>query len=225
MTVTLSICIPTYNRSKYLNNLLNDIPKELSKFPYKYELITSNNASTDETSAVVEAWLERLPITYINQLENIGSSGYLGAAISRASGTFSIYLSDDNFINAFGLKEAVSKLVSQPNLVALYAPWSLINFQEKNNDLLFYNIPEDVLFAKNSHAHLLDFVLKYHIFPEISIFRTEAYKRTPPVTGDIAFWPFTNITHWLAIGDVFFQKQPFYYFSTTYFRGAPRDRT
>lgn len=225
MTVTLSICIPTYNRSKYLNNLLEDIHKELSIFPYQYELIISNNASTDETSAVVEAWLEKLPITYINQSENIGSVANVESAFSHASGIFSMYLADDDFINVVGLKEAISKIISQPNVVALYAPWSLINFQEKNNDLLFYNIPEDVLFAKNSHAHLLDFVLKHHIFPEISIFRTEAYKRTPPVTGDIAFWAFTNITHWLAIGDVFFQKQPFYYFSTTYFRDAPRDRT
>ncbi len=224
MTVTLSICIPTYNRSKYLNNLLNDLHKELSTFPYQYELIISNNASTDETSAVVEAWLEKMPITYINKSENIGSLGNIESAFSRASGTFSMYLADDDFINVIGLKEAVSKLISQPNLVALYAPWSLINFQEKNNNLLFYNIPEDVVFEKRSYAHLLDFILKYHVFPEISVFRTEAYQRTPPVTGDIAFWPFTNITHWLTIGDVFFQKEPFYYFSVTYFKDTPRDR-
>lgn len=224
MTVTLSICIPTYNRSKYLNNLLKDIHEELSTFPHPYELIISNNASTDETNAVVEAWLTKLPINYINQSENIGVVGNIESAFSHASGILSMYLADDDFINVGGLKEAISNIISQPNVVALYAPWSLINFQEKNNDLLFYNIPEDFLFAKNSHAQLLDFVLKHHIFPEISIFRTEAYQRTPPVNGDIAFWPFTNITHWLAIGDVFFQKQPFYYCSTTYFRDAPRDR-
>ena len=54
--ITLSICIPTFNRSRYLNVLLNDISEKFEKFIFEYEIIISSNASTDNTDEVVDNW-------------------------------------------------------------------------------------------------------------------------------------------------------------------------
>lgn len=49
----LSICIPTYNRSRYLAVSLNNIIKHANTFYGEIEIIISDNASTDDTATVV----------------------------------------------------------------------------------------------------------------------------------------------------------------------------
>ncbi|MDQ3022538.1 MAG: glycosyltransferase family 2 protein [Bacteroidota bacterium] len=63
---TVSIIIPTYNRSKFLGTTLESCinqtyPKEF------FEIIVSDNNSTDNTKEVVELWQKRsdVPIKYI----------------------------------------------------------------------------------------------------------------------------------------------------------------
>ena len=105
--ITLSICIPTFNRSRYLNTLLQDISENFKIFPFQYEIIISSNASTDDTDEVVHNWLNKLPIVYIKQETNIGSAASLNDAYSHARGTFSIYLADDDFLEVPPLIEAL----------------------------------------------------------------------------------------------------------------------
>ena len=108
--LVISICIPTYNRAKCLQILLNDIYNEFSNFPFSYELIISNNASSDDTDAVVESWSKKLPIFYIKQAENIGGARNIEDAFAHASGLFSMYLADDDFLDCNGLTDAIFML-------------------------------------------------------------------------------------------------------------------
>ena len=56
-TPLLSICVPTYNRSRYLASLLEGLVAQIGDFPHPFELVISDNASTDDTPAVVCALL------------------------------------------------------------------------------------------------------------------------------------------------------------------------
>ena len=47
--VTLSICIPTYNRAAFLDYSLSNLAA--ARFPFPIEIVISDNASTDETPA------------------------------------------------------------------------------------------------------------------------------------------------------------------------------
>ena len=49
----LSICIPTYNRSKHLKNCLNSIILNLNYRKEDVQICVSDNCSTDETESVV----------------------------------------------------------------------------------------------------------------------------------------------------------------------------
>jgi glycosyltransferase involved in cell wall biosynthesis len=58
----VSFCIPTFKRSRYLASLLESLGQQLRDFPYAYEIVIADNASPDDTPAVVERFAHRLPI-------------------------------------------------------------------------------------------------------------------------------------------------------------------
>lgn len=68
---TLTICIPTYNRSNILKEILEDVISKIQ--PYNLCIVVSDNASTDDTKEVVESFKKAYNnIIYHRQDENIG---------------------------------------------------------------------------------------------------------------------------------------------------------
>ena len=55
----LSICIPNYNRGKYLNNCLNSILLAKSISSLKFEICISDNGSTDNISQIVNHYKKK----------------------------------------------------------------------------------------------------------------------------------------------------------------------
>lgn len=60
----LSICIPTYNRSKYLKKSLDSIVIQDEFLNGIVEIVISDNASTDDTEEVVKPYLEKYTNIY-----------------------------------------------------------------------------------------------------------------------------------------------------------------
>jgi glycosyltransferase involved in cell wall biosynthesis len=85
-TPVLSICVPTYNRSRYLASLLEGLVAQMATFPHSYELVISDNASTDDTPAVVARLLDRLPIRSIRHPETIGCYPNVVFAMTQRAG-------------------------------------------------------------------------------------------------------------------------------------------
>lgn len=68
----LSICIPTYNRSKYLKRSLDSIVIQDEFLNGIVEVVVSDNASTDDTEEVVKPYLEKYTnIYYSKNTENV----------------------------------------------------------------------------------------------------------------------------------------------------------
>ena len=83
----LSICIPTYNRAKYLKDALDNITSD-SAFDNRVEIVVSDNASTDETSAVVEMYCNKYSnIKYYKNEKNIKDYNFY-LALSRGTGKY-----------------------------------------------------------------------------------------------------------------------------------------
>jgi glycosyltransferase involved in cell wall biosynthesis len=59
----LTIAISTYNRSAFLSELLSCLFDQCKSDP-RLEVLVSDNASTDETSAVVAAYVDRGGLSY-----------------------------------------------------------------------------------------------------------------------------------------------------------------
>ena len=135
-----------------------------------------------------------------------------------------MYLADDDLIDGDGLKDALDKLIADPEAVILYAPWTLYNLIEDKPLQNFYDIPGDTVVNRGNFLHLLLLILQNHIFAEIAVVRTEAFRTLLPRENDLAYWAFTIPAEYLTIGKVLFQKKPFYKSITGYFADEQRSQ-
>ncbi|RKS89749.1 acetyltransferase-like isoleucine patch superfamily enzyme [Flavobacterium limicola] len=97
--VLLSICIPTYNRAKALDGNLKALNKQVSGKNLPLELMVSDNCSSDETSTVVNKYIEEgMPINYIRNTINLGMDGNFAQCYRKASGKYVLVLGDDDYL-------------------------------------------------------------------------------------------------------------------------------
>jgi len=94
----LSICIPTFNRAKHLNNCLNSILVAKKVAGFNYEICISDNGSTDNTEEVVKIYKDNLPIKYSKNTSNLGIPRNFLKVVSIANGEFAWLLGDDDLL-------------------------------------------------------------------------------------------------------------------------------
>ena len=222
--ITLSICIPTFNRARYLAVLLGTLLDGLIDFPYSYQIVISDNASTDNTAEVVGAFLDKLPIKYFKQENNSGVERNYFFTLDHADGIFLMYLADDDLLDFSALAQAVGVMQSQPDAVVLYAPWRLYDLVNNKHHGNFYSQPDDLMVGRNDHAGLVKHVVQYDVWPEISIMRAEMFRRVRPTMNPVAYWAFTIPCEYLGFGHVIFLKDPFYISITNYFADDVRQQ-
>jgi hypothetical protein len=198
------------------------LSETLGSFKHSYELVISNNASSDNTEEVIDSFMGRLPIRYFRQPSNIGAEGSLLFAISQAKGQLFMYLADDDFIDLQGLTQAVDLLINHPESVALYAPWRLYDLVNNTNQGTFYSQPTDVLIQKDDYASLVKHIVTHQVWPEISIVRTELFRRILPKFNSLAYWAFTIPCDYLTCGPILFSATPFYISISCYFSDEVR---
>lgn len=115
MTLKLSICIPTYNRARLLGETLDGIIAQvvgLGQAGDGVEIAVSDNASPDDTEAVVRARQARFPrLTYFRQPENRGADRNYLQSVALARGEWCWLLGDDDPLE----DDAVSTLLGYLN--------------------------------------------------------------------------------------------------------------
>ncbi len=106
----LTIAIPTYNRAKYLEALLNCLQPQLS-LQTSVQLIVSDNASTDGTQQLAEKFASNgLSFQYIRNAENIGPDKNFLQCLDLAKGKYVWLLGDDDLLTPDALAQLVSLL-------------------------------------------------------------------------------------------------------------------
>jgi glycosyltransferase involved in cell wall biosynthesis len=89
-----SICIPNYNYGKFIGRTIQSV---LDQTYSDFEIIVSDNASTDDSAAVVRAFSDPRVRLFVNRC-NVGFAGNLDRAARRAEGDFLILLSSDDLL-------------------------------------------------------------------------------------------------------------------------------
>jgi poly(ribitol-phosphate) beta-N-acetylglucosaminyltransferase len=220
----VSFCIPTYNRSRYLKSLLESLCMQLEGFAYAYELVIADNASPDDTGAVVAQFQTQLPIRYVRHDENIGCFPNVQFVMAQAAGKYVVYLSDDDCILGEPVAQTIARMEVDPGIAVVFAPWKLFDLVAQQDQGQFYAVPHDLRIEQNQHGELLDHVLRHHIFPEIYIARRDAVQRLMPRINEHAFFAFVNAADYLSLGAVLIQKEPFYVAITRYFADDERSQ-
>lgn len=108
--ILLSICIPTYNRAKKLEKLLNKLEKEiiLNKLEKEIEICISDNTSNDINKDIIEKKSKKLNIKYNKNYENKGFDYNLMMTTKLATGKYIWFCGDDDII----LENALQNLLN-----------------------------------------------------------------------------------------------------------------
>lgn len=128
--ILLSICIPTYNRSHYLDRCLNSIFSQItSEMPI--EVILSDNCSTDNTIEIASKYSSSSKFKLIRQKENIGPiKNGLTLVKEHAKGDFCWYIGDDDYIVPGAISSLVELIQSMPEV-----DFYFLNFETFQSDL------------------------------------------------------------------------------------------
>lgn len=98
-TIKLSIIIPVYNGSKYIEKCLNSIYKQ-EIFRDCFEVIVINDGSTDDSEIIIQAFANRNDNLIIINKENGGVSSARNSGIEAAKGDFVLFVDvDDELVN------------------------------------------------------------------------------------------------------------------------------
>jgi poly(ribitol-phosphate) beta-N-acetylglucosaminyltransferase len=223
-TPLVSFCVPTHNRARYLESLLGMLAQQLAGFPYSYEVFVSDNASTDATPDVLARHRDTLPLRWVRQQSNRGGPGNWQYVMSHAQGTYLVYVADDDAILGDQVAATVARMEADPQIGIAYAPWMFFDLVRDKPHGQFYQQDRDLCIAQGDHAALLDGLLRFNVFPEIYVCRSETLKKVMPRINEQAFYAFVHAAEFAQHGAVLLQKDPFYVSITNYFADEQRSQ-
>jgi glycosyltransferase involved in cell wall biosynthesis len=156
-----SVCIPTYNREKYISDTLKSVL--LQNFD-NYEIIIIDDGSTDNTKQIVDRFPDNRIKYYYKNHTNAADTRNL--AIEKAQGEFIVWLDSDDIILPYVLQEYYNFFIQNSYFELIYGdlvivdnfliPQKELNYEDwynRNNELfskLFYGnyIPNPVVCIK-----------------------------------------------------------------------------
>jgi len=152
MSMLLSICIPTYNRSQYLQSCLNSILCQLDE-DMDIEIIISDNDSSDDTEKISRPYLTNAKLKYFKQSSNIGATkNFLKLVEKYAQGEFCWIVGDDDFLKQGALKEVIKLLeANKHDTDYIYASVESIDVEKYKsfNTLFDTSLLDEKFYVKN----------------------------------------------------------------------------
>lgn len=132
MLPVLSICIPTFNRARLLEHLLQNLLVETKGLEDQVEVVISDNCSDDGTRELVAGFREKLPVRYHCNAQNIGAAANVTLVPSLASGQYCWMVGDDDLFVPGAIAEILRLLVEYSGIPAIVVGYSYQ--QEVNRD-------------------------------------------------------------------------------------------
>lgn len=207
-TPTVSVCIPTFNRAGMLREAIASV---LGQTWQDFELIICDNASEDETEAVVKSFADKR-IAYHPVAQNIGQRANWNRCLSLASGRYTALFFDDDMMMADNLAEKVAVLEKHPEVGLVHSKYHIV---DRDGAMLEANTNKATAGHRESDTQesgrgVLATLLKHNFIHESTvIFRRDCYQQLGGFTDrlTLAF----DWEYWLRIAssyDVAFIAKP-----------------
>ncbi|MEK4627090.1 glycosyltransferase family 2 protein [Solibacillus sp. FSL R7-0682] len=154
----VSIVIPCYNAAQYIEDCLNGL---LSQTYKNIEVILVNDASIDNTQAIVEQWIENsnppFPTILCNLPVNSGFAGALTIGYFMSSGEYIAVNDADDISHPLRLEKQVDFLLKNPDYDLVGTNYRVFNDgQEKDSgklaDWLGYGEAIRKIYANGKHC-------------------------------------------------------------------------
>ncbi|ABA89830.1 glycosyltransferase [Syntrophotalea carbinolica DSM 2380] len=200
----VSICIPSYNSEKYINQTIDSVLCQLYK---NYEIIIVDDKSSDNTREIISNYaIENKSIKFYTNDSNLGIVGNFNKCLSLCKGKYIKYLlADDLFLTPDCLGRFVDALESHPNVSLVSSGRQLIDSQSNV-------IGEAVSYAEGVYSPGKEIIKDCLLYfknkigePTSVIFRRDALKRgfkdNYRQVLDLEMW-----FHLLENGDLYYIK-------------------
>ena len=184
----VSIGIPVYNGENYLRQALDSI---LDQSFEDFEVIISDNASTDATEEICRAYAAKdARIHYFRNPSNVGSTGNFNSVFHRARGEYFKWAAHDDVISPDFLKRSVQVLDTDPSVVLCHAtPIAIDNQGEVLPDYMKEYRYAELKNAGSSHTHkrFYDMACLWHAcFQVFGLVRADILRKTPLISSYVS---------------------------------------
>jgi glycosyltransferase involved in cell wall biosynthesis len=142
-TPRVSVLVTTYNQARYVEEALNSLRDQTSR---DFEVIITDDASSDGTGDIIEAWLGRSGYSaqFIRNPENSGICANRNAALALSSGTFVCFLSGDDRFESTRIERQLEFFLAQPaQIAAVYSDMLVVDAEGRPNARSYLNAALD----------------------------------------------------------------------------------
>ncbi len=213
----LSIGLPVYNGEEYLAESLESL---LTQSYEDFELIISDNASTDNTADICYRYMEQdSRIRYIRQPRNVGAAPNHNFVIAQARGEYFKWAAADDTYAKELLEYCVDALGKYPDIVLAHAWTALIDSAGKVAQNVEYSLDTASSHAPERFRSLLYGKSGDDIY---GVIRTDVIRRVTPL--DSYHHSDHTITAELALQGPFYQVPDWLYFRRDHPARAERAR-
>jgi len=116
---SVTVCIPTRNRAALVASAIGSV---LAQTFQDFELLVSDNASEDDTEAVVRSFGDPR-LRYLRHASNLGAAGNFNACLRTVQTEYALVLCDDDTLQPEFLQTAVPALRSDAGVGFVYTTW------------------------------------------------------------------------------------------------------
>ena len=182
--IQLSVCIPTFNREKYLEKLLDSIISQ-DDFSNKIEIIIYDDPSSDNTEWMVAKYIKKYDnIYYYRNIIRIGMMPSIMKSILKCNGEYIWLFGSDDIMWPNWLNSILSIINKESPDLILSNYWSSKNINYENTWLKYskYSYVEDFcnnLWNQQSNIDSIktfDHVISYFSYMSIYCFRRDIFK-------------------------------------------------
>lgn len=170
----LSVGLPVYNGERYVKEALDSI---LAQTFTDYELIISDNASSDGTQDICRSYEARdRRITYFRNKDNLGAARNFNNVLSLSRGKYFKWIANDDLYEPGCLEKCISVLERDSSFAASYPKTRRID--ELGNDLGRYELELDAS-SEDPAERFSELILKNHAcFQIFAVMRRDILDRT-----------------------------------------------
>ena len=200
----VSVCIPTRDRARYLEEALSSVMREELD---DLEVIVCDDASTDDTPAVVAA-LDDGRISYHRHESRVGIARNRNACLELARGRYLAWLDDDDRYLPGGLRRQIGLLEAEPSVALVHGAIEVTDRDGRARPAWPGPFSEDTV--EEGPAAFRELILSNYVRAPSAVTRASAHRRAGPYAtglGDRA----EDWDAWLRLaleGDVAYRARP-----------------
>jgi glycosyltransferase involved in cell wall biosynthesis len=154
MSYKISVCIPSYNRSIFLEPLLDSIRKQTVQ-PYEIVVCEDFSDERDEIEKILIEFQQRYPdinLKYFLNTVNLGFDKNLKELISKSSGDYCFYMGNDDLMNENAIKRVKEALDEYGEIGVFSRSYSWFLGAKGNITGVAKHLPESKLFKSGIDA-------------------------------------------------------------------------